>query len=404
MSSARDPPMALAGRHVVVGVGGGIAAYKAVELVRELMRRGAEVRVCMTESATRFVGPVTFTGITGLPPVVDLWDPSHHGEIHVDLGAWADAIVVAPATANLLARAANGLADDAVLATIACAACPVIYAPAMHHRMWGHAATRRNVERLELDGAGLVGPVTGPLANGESGMGRMAEPSRIADEVELRLARGRDLTGVTVLVTAGPTIEDLDPVRFLGNRSSGKMGIAVASRARDRGARVVLVCGPVSVPKPGGVEVVDVRSALEMQTAVQERLGSADALVMAAAVGDYRPATRSDEKLKKTGESMTLDLVRNPDILAEVGAGRTTRRPVLVGFAVETSDLVEYARRKLVEKRVDLVVANSALAGFGGDANEATLVTLAGAQELPPMDKHALADRILDWLAGVLAP
>jgi len=396
--------MLLAGRRIVVAVGGGIAAYKAVELVRELGRRGAHVRVCMTESATRFIGPVTFTGITGDPPIVNLWDPKHPGEIHVDLAGWADAIVVAPATANLLARAANGMADDAVLATLACADCPVIYAPAMHHRMWRHAATRRNVERLALDGAVFVGPVDGPLASGESGLGRMAEPVRIADAVAHFVARGRDLDGATVLVTAGPTVEDLDPVRFLGNRSSGKMGIAVAARARDRGARVVLVCGPVSVPKPGGIEVVDVRSALEMRDAVRERLDDADALVMAAAVGDYRPAERSDTKIKKTSDSISLELVKNPDILAEIGAARPAQRPVLVGFAVETHDLVEYAHKKLVEKRVDLVVANSAENGFGGDMNEATLVTLAGAQALPPMSKHDLADRILDWIVVVVAP
>ena len=241
----------LSGRNVLVCVGGGIAAYKAAILARELLRRGARVRVAMTPSATKFVGPITFTGLTGEPPVTDLWDAAYRGEIHVELAGWADAIVVAPATASMMARMAHGLADEAVTATLLCSDKPVLIAPAMHHRMWSHPATRRNVAQLRADGVHLVGPESGPLASGESGMGRMAEPDAIADALEVVLAQlGRDLGGRRILVSAGPTHEAIDPVRFLGNRSSGRMGYAVAERARSRGARVVLVSGPVGLAAP----------------------------------------------------------------------------------------------------------------------------------------------------------
>ena len=394
--------MALAGRRIVVGVGGGIAAFKAVELVREIGRRGGEVRVVLTPAGARFVGAVTFAGITGRPAVTDLWDPTYAGEVHVELGAWADAIVVAPATMNLLARAAHGLADDALLATIACARAPVLYAPAMHTRMWERASTQRSVARLREDGAAFVGPVSGPLASGESGEGRMSEPVTIADAVETLLGGAGDLGGLHVVVTAGPTVEDLDPVRFLGNRSSGKMGYAIAERAVARGARVTLISGPVAIDPPSGATLVAVRSAVEMKEAVDARFDDADVVVMAAAVADYRPAAKSDHKIKKTDGPVTLELARNPDILAELGARRRERRPILVGFAVETRDLEAYARKKLEEKRCDLVVANHASAGFGGDRNEAVLVDPSSADALPPMDKRDLADRVLDRVRALL--
>jgi phosphopantothenoylcysteine decarboxylase/phosphopantothenate--cysteine ligase len=398
----------LAGKHVVVGVGGGIAAFKAVVLVRELQRRGAEVRVAMTQSATRFVGPVTFTGLTGRPPVVDLFDPSYAGEVHVELAAWADAMVVAPATANLLARAATGMADDAVLATVSCASCPLLFAPAMHENMWLSPATQRNARRLEDDGARLVGPVAGLLANGESGMGRMAEPEVIADALQAVLERDRpprrDLDGKTVLVSAGPTVEDIDPVRYIANRSSGRMGFALVQAALDRGARVVLVSGPTQVKPPAGAELVAVRSALEMQDAIEAALPRIDAVVMNAAVADYRPKQAAKSKLKKQpGQSeMTIELVRNPDILAALGAQRKGKRPVLVGFAMETDDVVAYGKKKLADKRCDLIVANEAAVAFGGDDTQATLISADGEEALPPMAKLELADHVWDRVVKLL--
>jgi phosphopantothenoylcysteine decarboxylase/phosphopantothenate--cysteine ligase len=400
-----DAP-SLQGRAIVVGVGGGIAAYKAVVLVRELQRLGAEVRVVMTPASTRFVGPITFAGITGRPPVVDLWDPTYAGEVHVELGAWADAVVIAPATMNLLARAAAGFADDTVLATVACARGPVFYAPAMHSRMWGRASTQRAVAELSRAGAFILGPVEGELASREHGEGRMLEPDALAQAVAAHLHGAETLAGTRILVTAGPTVEDIDPVRYLGNRSSGRMGYALASRAAARGATVTLVSGPVSLPAPRGVDVIAVRSALEMQAAVREHAPMSDAIIMAAAVADYRPRSTADHKLKKTDGPLQLELVRNPDILAELGAARESAgsgTPVLVGFAVETGDLVAYARDKLTRKKCDLVVANEASVAFGGDDNRATLVTATETEALPPMKKLALADQILDRIALRLA-
>jgi phosphopantothenoylcysteine decarboxylase/phosphopantothenate--cysteine ligase len=402
--------MQLSGRRVVVGVGGGIAAFKAAFLVRELGRRGAELRVVMTRNATRFIGATTFTGLTGKPAIVDLWDPAHAGEVHVELGQWAEAIVVAPATASVLARAAHGMADDALLATLSCAACPVLFAPAMHERMWLSAATQRNVRTLQQDGALLVGPVAGALASGQSGLGRMAEPDAIADAVATLLAKSPhaasnpeavaeargDLAKKTVLISAGPTIEDIDPVRFISNRSSGRMGFALASAARERGARVILVCGPTAVPAPAGLETIEVRSAQEMAAAIDRELARADAVIMTAAVADYRPAQVASAKIKKKSARMSIDLVKNPDILSELGARRRGRRPVLVGFAMETNDLLAHARKKLVAKKCDLIVANEAAVGFGRDDTQATLVSAAGDDALPPMSKRELANRILD--------
>jgi phosphopantothenoylcysteine decarboxylase / phosphopantothenate---cysteine ligase len=387
--------MGLAGKKIVVGVGGGIAAFKAVVLVRELQRRGADVRVVMTPSALRFIGAATFTGLTGKPAVTDLWDPSYPGEVHVELGSDADAIVVAPATANLLARAASGMADDALLATLSCAGCPVLFAPAMHENMWLAAATQRNARQLEQDGAVLVGPVAGALASGEQGMGRMAEPEAIADAVERVLAPRSDLAGKRVLISAGPTLEDIDPVRYISNRSSGRMGFALATTALERGAQVTLVCGPTSGKPPAGVELVAVRSAREMLAAIMERQAGVDVVVMNAAVADYRPAEAATAKIKKSQERMTVELVKNPDILAELGAGRQGKRPLLIGFAMETNDLARYARKKLVDKRCDLIVANEATVA-GSDETQVILVGHDGDVPLPPMTKTELADKIWD--------
>jgi phosphopantothenoylcysteine decarboxylase/phosphopantothenate--cysteine ligase len=393
--------MSLQGKRIVVGLGGGIAAFKAVELVRELSRRGAEVRVVMTPAATHFVGPITFAGLTGKPAVTDLWAKEYAGEVHVELGEWADAIVIAPATMNLISRAANGQANDAVLATLACARGVVFFAPAMHHRMWSHSATQSNIRTLADREAVILGPVTGPLANGEVGEGRMMEPGDIAEEVESHLDHADDLSGSRILITAGPTHEDLDPVRFLGNRSTGRMGYAIASRALRRGAEVTLVSGPVHLPVPSGAEVVRVRSAEEMHAAVMSRFDRFDVVIMAAAVADYRPAQRESRKIKKGG-NLRLELVRNPDILASVGAKRAQRPSVLVGFALETENLEQSARDKLERKAADLIVANEASAGLGGDTNRATLVDAAAATPLPEMSKPALADQILDRVRTLL--
>ncbi|HJK97626.1 MAG TPA: bifunctional phosphopantothenoylcysteine decarboxylase/phosphopantothenate--cysteine ligase CoaBC [Polyangiaceae bacterium LLY-WYZ-14_1] len=394
----------LDGRRIAVAVGGGIAAYKAVTLVRELVRRRAEVRVMMTESATRFVGPVTFTGVTGQPALVDLWDPEYAGEAHIQLATWAELVVVAPATANLMSRVAHGLVDDLVLATLAATRAPVLFAPAMHSQMWERPPMRRVVALLQQDGARFVGPVEGPLASGEKGVGRMSEPTEIAEAVAALMtpATPADLAGRRLVVSAGPTVEDLDPVRFLGNRSSGKMGFALARRAAARGARVTLVTGPVELETPPGVARVDVRAAVEMQEAVLRAADGADAVIMAAAVADYRPAERQDHKIKKgdDGAPMTVTLVRNPDILADLGQRRGEReRPVLVGFAVETRDLVSAARRKLDAKGCDLIVANDASEGFAGDTTRVVLVDRRGEETVPPGLKTEVADRILDRVA-----
>jgi phosphopantothenoylcysteine decarboxylase/phosphopantothenate--cysteine ligase len=393
--------MSLQGKCIVVGLGGGIAAFKAVELVRELMRRGAEVRVVMTEAATHFVGPITFTGLTGKPAVTDLWAQDYAGEVHVELGEWADALVIAPATMNLIARATSGQANDALLATLACARGDVFFVPSMHHRMWSHQATQSNIRTLIDRGALVLGPITGPLANGEIGEGRMMEPEDIADELESRLVHSDDLSGSRILITAGPTHEDLDPVRFLGNRSSGRMGYAIASQAQRRGAQVTIVSGPVHLPTPFGVEVVPTRSAKEMHAAVMSRFEQFDVVIMAAAVADYRPERLEAQKIKKD-ESLKLELVRNPDILAEVGAKRAQRPSVLVGFALETEDLERSARHKLERKAADLIVANEASAGLGGDTNRATLIDAAAATRLPEMSKRALANQILDRVRTLL--
>ncbi len=393
----------LSGRTVALCVAGSIAAYKAVELARLLLKGGARVVPVMTASAARFLGPVTLAGITGESVATDMWDASFAGEMHVRIAERADLVVVAPATADVLARMAQGRADDLVTALVLCARGPVLAAPAMHPRMWEHPATQGNVARLvEHKRVQLVGPVSGEVASGDVGHGRMAEPDAILAAVATALSP-RDLAGLRVVVTAGPTLEDLDPVRFLGNRSSGKMGFAIAERAAARGADVTLVAGPVGLPTPHGVRRVDVRGAVTMRQALWQAMGvdlaKVDALVMAAAVADHRPAETSASKIKKVDARVSLDLVKNPDLLAEVGAARAGARPVLVGFAVETERgeaLVAYARRKLAEKHVDLVVANDASDSFGREDNRAVLVTAAEATELPTMSKSSLADVLLD--------
>jgi phosphopantothenoylcysteine decarboxylase/phosphopantothenate--cysteine ligase len=406
---AGQPGAGLAGRTVALCVTGSIAAYKAVEVARLLVKAGARVLPVMTSSAGRFVGPVTLSGICGEAVVSDMWDPSFAGEVHVHLASLADLIAIVPATADVLARLAQGRADDVVTALALCARGPVLAAPAMHPRMWGHPAVQRNVAELAAQGrVTLAGPVAGEVASGEVGMGRMADPAAIVGALEA-LAGPQDLRGARIAVTAGPTLEDIDPVRFIGNRSSGKMGFAIAARAAARGATVTLVAGPVPLPTPVGVRRVDVRSASSMQAALGDALGGdlggVDALVMAAAVADFRPASASATKIKKAEAAPSIALVKNPDLLAEIGARRGGARPVLVGFAVETGDrdaLTAYARRKLTEKRVDLVVANQASEAFDRDDNVATLVSSGGTDSLPTMSKERLADVILDRVKALL--
>jgi phosphopantothenoylcysteine decarboxylase/phosphopantothenate--cysteine ligase len=392
------------GMTIALCVTGSIAAYKAVELARLLVASGAKVIPVMTTSAQRFVGPLTLAGICGEPVAADMWDASFAGEMHVALARRADAVAIVPATADALARLAQGRADDLVAALALCARGPVLAAPAMHPRLWLHPATQRNVAELASQRrVTLVGPEHGPVASGEVGVGRMAEPAEIA-AVLANLLSPQDLSGLRLIVTAGPTLEDLDPVRFIGNRSSGRMGFAIARRAAERGANVTLIAGPVQLQTPRGVRRVDVRDANAMRAALWQAMGAdlsgTDALVMAAAVADYRPTESSATKLKRTHERVTIDLVKNPDLIAEVGVARTRgSRPVLVGFAVETHGgeaLIASASRKLVEKRVDFVVANEADSSFGLDDNRATIVAAGAIEPLRTMPKPELADIILD--------
>lgn len=407
----------LEGKTIALAVTGSIAAYKAVEVARLCLKAGAKVVPLMTTSAQRFVGAVTLAGITGEPVATDMWDPAFPGEMHVTIAARADVLVIVPATADLLARLAQGRADDLITATALCARGPVLAAPAMHPRMWMHPATQKNVVELARQGrVRLIGPVEGPVASGESGMGRMAEPAAIVSAIAAAL-RGRalDLAGKRIVVTAGPTHEAIDPVRYLGNRSSGRMGFAIAAAAAARGAEVTLVAGPVALATPRGVKRIDVESAAQMQRALDDVMGidlaNVDALVMAAAVADFRAAQASATKLKKAaGESASsIALTKNPDLLAAVGARRTGARPVLVGFALETGDdaaVLAYARAKLDAKKVDVVVANAAHESLGQTTNRVALVTKDGTKGAPEAfsagAKDELAGRILDAIVARL--
>jgi phosphopantothenoylcysteine decarboxylase/phosphopantothenate--cysteine ligase len=396
----------IAGQRVTVCVTGSIAAYKAVLLVRLLLKEGATIDVVLSHSAREFVGAATFSGLTGRRVYTDLFDTEEPGEVHVKLAKESDLIVIAPATADVLARLANGRADDLLTALVLSATCPVLAAPAMHPNMWSHPATERNVVTLLSDGRiAFVGPAQGEVASGDSGLGRMAEPEQIASAVSAKFA-GISLSGRHIVVSAGPTLEDLDPVRFVGNRSSGKMGFALAERAAAFGAKVTLIAGPVSLKTPPGVERVDVRGALSMRSALWQAMApdltQADALIMTAAVADYRPAESHSTKLKRSAEPVTVELLPNPDLLAEIGHARRDRKPVLVGFALETDTderVVQLARGKLASKRVDLVVANHAAESLGRDDIRVLLVTPTDCEPLPLLSKEKAADRILGWLA-----
>jgi phosphopantothenoylcysteine decarboxylase/phosphopantothenate--cysteine ligase len=400
MTEQRGP---LAGRRIVVGVSGSIAAYKAVALVRLLAERGAVVDVAMTPAAARFVTPLTFASLTHRPVVDDVMALDDDQQIaHVELAEGADAIVIAPATANVLAELAAGLVRNAVTA-IACASrAPVILAPAMDAGMWTHPATQRNVETLRGFGHMVVEPEVGALASGLTGVGRLAEPATIAEAVERLFVRSGDLDGLHVVVSAGGTREPLDPVRFIGNRSSGKMGVAIAEAARDRGAVVTLVAGAMSVPPPRGTTVIEATTAATMREAVLRAAPSADILVMAAAVSDFAPKRASATKIKREGAGMQVELVPNPDIVAEVGEMPEGVRPFLIGFAAESDDLEANATGKLRDKGLDLIVGNVVGGPFdaiGSDENKVTVFGVEGPlTDWPMLPKRQVAERLWDLI------
>lgn len=407
-------------RVVVVGVSGGIAAYKACELVRRLRDRGATVVVVMTRAACEFVTPLTFQALTGNPVVTELWGDQAprfslplesaarvRGHVeHVDVAEAADAVVIAPATADLMARLVHGEAPDALTALVLATPAPVLIAPAMDLQMWRSAATQANVRTLRARGFRFVGPDSGPLASGLAGPGRLADVAAIVDATDEALRVRSSMKGMRVLIGAGRTEEPLDPVRVLTNRSSGRMGFALAEAARDRGAEVTVVAGPTSVEPPHGVHVVGVTTAVQMQRAMQAPATEADVVIMAAAVADYRPARVSTAKLKRDGSPLTVTFTPNPDILAGLGAAKPAGQ-VVVGFALETDDGVANARRKLAAKNADLVVLNSPERGIGGETNQVTLVERRSAVEVPETSKREVAERILDRvleLRGRTAP
>ncbi len=399
----------LRGRNVVLGVTGSIACYKAIEITSRLVQAGAIVDVLLSKGATEFVTPLAFKAITQRNPYTDMFDPNGpEGEAHVELARRADVILIAPATATALARLSTGLSEDFVTLTAIASVAPVLIAPAMDSQMWAHPAVQANVATLTARGVQFIGPAEGRLASGRIGAGRLVEPERIVDEVRAHLGRtSGDLVGRTVVVTAGGTREAIDPVRYISNHSSGKMGYAVAEAARDRGAEVVIV-STIALPVPAGVRVVSVASAVEMQKAVVAECKNADALVMAAAVADFRPASAADQKLKKsTGTAGTkIDLVENPDIIGSTPTKTKRGTLMKIAFAAETQNLIENAVAKLKSKGARLIVANDVTAtdaGFGSDDNRVTILDDAGGRDdLPLMTKYAVGHAILDRVAGLL--
>jgi phosphopantothenoylcysteine decarboxylase/phosphopantothenate--cysteine ligase len=398
--------MSLTGRCIVVGVAGGIAAYKAAELVRALVKAGAEVRVVMTEAAQKFITPLTLQALSQHPVATDTFDLTQEATIgHIQLADTAELLVIAPATADVIARLAHGLAND-LLTTVALACrAPLLLAPAMNVNMWRHPATQANLRTLVERGAHTVGPDAGELACGWIGEGRMIEAADIAAAC-VPLLGARDWAGRRVLVTAGPTYEPIDPVRFLGNRSTGKMGFAIAARAARRGAEVTLIAGPTALPTPAGVTRIDVQTARQMREATLAHVDGSAMVVMTAAVADYRPSAEAPQKLKKDalGDAPALTLTKNPDILAELKG----RAPVVVGFAAETEDVEAHAAAKLAQKGCDLIVANDVSeegSGFGTDTNRVVLLARDGSVDrLPRLPKDQVADRILDRALSLLGP
>ena len=402
----------LSGKRVLLGVTGGIAAYKAADLCSKLVQAGAGVDVIMTEAATRFVAPLTFSALTGRPARVDMWIvPGGDPIPHVQMAAAADLVIVAPLSANTLARLALGLADNLLTATLLATEAPWVLAPAMESHMWSNPVTQAHAQTLRDRGAVQVGPGVGRLASGALGAGRMAEPAEILAAARGVLARGGPLAGRRVVVTAGGTQEPLDPVRYITNASSGRMGVALAEAARNLGADVTLIHAPLAVPAPYGVESLPVRTAVEMCDAVLARLAETDVLIGAAAVADFRPADPAAQKIKKTPgqETLIIELVRNPDILAGVATRRdeTGRPAVVIGFAAETENLLANAAAKLAAKRLDIIVANDVTdsgSGFGADTNRVTLLYADGRVDaLPLASKAEVAESVLDAVVAVIA-
>jgi phosphopantothenoylcysteine decarboxylase/phosphopantothenate--cysteine ligase len=404
-----EPIPVLKDRRIVLGITGGIAAYKAADLASKLTQAGARVDVVMTAAATRFIAPLTFQALTGRPVYTDLWTPTPETALpHIALGEAADLVVIAPATADFLAKMAHGLADDLLSTLCLAARAPILVAPAMDVGMWAHPATQENVARLRARGVEIIGPAYGRMASGLEGWGRMVEPAELLGHIRRALGRNGPLAGCRVVVTAGPTYEPIDPVRFVGNRSSGKQGFALSQAALDRGAEVVLIAGPVALETPVGARRIDVGTAAEMAEAVWREAEAADVLLMAAAVADYRPAQSQPFKIKR-GEGLALELIPTVDILAGVAARRASagKPHVIVGFAAETRDLLENAQAKLRAKGLDLIVANDVTepgAGFAVDTNRVTLIDARGRIEpLPLMSKAAVAEAILDRVVALLS-
>ena len=393
------------GKHILLGVTGGIAAYKSADLVRRLRERGAEVQVVMTRAAREFVSATTFQALSGRPVRRDLWDASAEAAMgHIELARWADAVLIAPASADFLARLAAGMADDLLTTVCLATEAPIAVAPAMNHLMWANAATRANQVTLGDRGVQIYGPGEGDQACGETGEGRMLEPLDLADRLQSLLLPSQGvLAGRRVLITAGPTRERIDPVRFISNRSSGKMGFAVAQAAREAGAGVVLVAGPVSLPAPAGVRRVDVESASEMLAAVLRELPGTDLFISTAAVADYRPARAAEQKIKKTSDSLDIAMERTVDVLATVAANKD--RPFVVGFAAETESVEQNARTKLLKKNLDMIAANEVGhdKAFDSEDNQLIVLTRAARHELARAGKLTLARGLITLIAQEMA-
>jgi phosphopantothenoylcysteine decarboxylase/phosphopantothenate--cysteine ligase len=392
-------------KRIVVGVCGGIAAYKAADLVSRLIKGGAQVKVIMTRAATEFVSPLTFQTLSNNRVVTDMFSVPEEWEIeHISLAQWADCFVIAPATANFLGKLAAGVADDMLTTTVMATNAAVVIASSMNTNMYNNRIVQRNIDYLKKMGYLFIDPAEGRLACGDTGIGRMEEPVNIVAYLDGITNSAKDLEGKTILVTAGPTREAIDPVRFLSNASSGKMGYSIARAADRRGARVILISGPTVLKPPPSVETVNVTTALEMYQQVMKYYPECDVVIKAAAVSDYRPAVQHQRKIKKTDSDMVIKLERNPDILQELG--RNKGRHILVGFAAESNDIIEYAKEKLHHKNLDLIVANDiteAGAGFGGDTNAGFIIDRQGIiDKLPPMSKADMADRILDRVLNLL--
>jgi phosphopantothenoylcysteine decarboxylase/phosphopantothenate--cysteine ligase len=394
----------LKGKKIVLGITGGIAAYKAAELTRELVKRGSFVRIIMTKNATEFITPLTLQTLSGHPVFIDMFVPTREFEMaHISLAEYADIIVIAPATANIIGKIASGLADDLLSTTVLATKSPVLICPAMNTNMYENVSVKENISKLSGRGYLFIEPAYGEMACRAEGYGRLPEIADIIEEVESILT-DKDLKGENVLVTAGPTREPFDPVRFITNYSSGKMGYALAIAGKRRGANVTLISGPSSLPIPRGIEFISVSSAVEMRNAVMENMEAASVIIKAAAVADYRPHARRDNKIKKGEGDLTVRLERNPDIIAEVGKKKGNR--ILVGFAVETENLMENARTKMVEKNMDIIVANDVTkegAGFGYDTNSIKILCADGnIEEVPLMNKTEVAHRIMDRVKALL--